>query len=75
MDARRVFELLQRGCALEVSLVQLDEYHSSYKFSLFFVSPHNLGESLEKQSGYVPDHTVYKRYGATLLARLKLKEQ
>ena len=74
MDARRVFELLQRGCALEVSLVQLDEYHSSYKFSLFFVSPHNPGESLEKQSGYVPDHTVYC-YGATLLARLKLKEQ
>jgi hypothetical protein len=35
MDARRVFELLQRGCALEVSLVQLVDYRTSYKFSLF----------------------------------------
>lgn len=60
MDARRVFELLQRGCALEVSLVQLDGCRSSYKFSLYFVSPHNPGESLEKQSSYVPDNTVYK---------------
>src|SRR5947209_17782059 len=49
MGARRVFELLQRGCALEVSMVQLNECRSSYKFSLFFVSPTTL-EKVQRNS-------------------------